>query len=95
MMTSNRPLEDCGKLVGDVPSASAILDRFLQHAELIQITGRRYRLRNAGRDVKDEVGRSKPASAPPGSEGSEVKRQIKSRPDRKKRLRATLPRPSR
>jgi DNA replication protein DnaC len=29
MMTSNRPLEDCGKLVGDVPSATAILDRFL------------------------------------------------------------------
>jgi hypothetical protein len=30
MMTSNRPLEDWGKLVGDVPSATAILDRFLQ-----------------------------------------------------------------
>ena len=29
MMTSNRPLEDWGKLVGDVPSATAILDRFL------------------------------------------------------------------
>jgi hypothetical protein len=28
-MTSNRPLEDWGKLVGDVPSATAILDRFL------------------------------------------------------------------
>jgi DNA replication protein DnaC len=30
MMTSNRPLEDWGKLIGDVPSATAILDRFLQ-----------------------------------------------------------------
>ena len=29
MMTSNRPLEDWGKLIGDVPSATAILDRFL------------------------------------------------------------------
>ncbi len=29
MMTSNRPLEDWGKLLGDVPSATAILDRFL------------------------------------------------------------------
>ena len=45
-MTSNRPLEDWGKLVGDVPSATAILDRFLHHAELITITGRSYRLRN-------------------------------------------------
>ena len=46
MMTSNRPLEDWGKLIGDVPSATAILDRFLHHAELIQITGKSYRLRN-------------------------------------------------
>lgn len=46
MMTSNRPLEDWGKLIGDVPSATAILDRFLHHAELITITGRSYRLRD-------------------------------------------------
>lgn len=45
MMTSNRPLEDWGKLIGDVPAATAILDRFLQEAELIEITGRSYRLR--------------------------------------------------
>ena len=32
MMTSNRPLEDWGKLIGDVPTATAILDRFLHHA---------------------------------------------------------------
>ena len=35
MMTSNRPLEDWGKLLGDVPSATAILDRFLHHAEIV------------------------------------------------------------
>jgi DNA replication protein DnaC len=46
MMTSNRPLEDWGKLIGDVPSATAILDRFLHHAEIVTITGRSYRLRN-------------------------------------------------
>ena len=49
MMTSNRPLEDWGKLIGDVPSATAILDRFLHHAEIITITGRSYRLRNRQR----------------------------------------------
>jgi hypothetical protein len=48
IMTSNRPLEDRGKLVGDVPSATAILDRFLHHAELISITGRSYRLQRHG-----------------------------------------------
>jgi DNA replication protein DnaC len=49
MMTSNRPLEDWGKLIGDVPSATAILDRFLHHAAIITITGRSYRLRNQAR----------------------------------------------
>jgi DNA replication protein DnaC len=48
MMTSNRPLEDWAKLIGDAPAATAILDRFLQHATLINITGKSYRLRNGG-----------------------------------------------
>ncbi len=67
MMTSNRPLEDWGKLIGDVPSATAILDRFLHHAEVIQITGRSYRLRSAGRNGKALMAESKPANAPLGS----------------------------
>jgi DNA replication protein DnaC len=46
LMTSNRPMEDWGKLVGDVPSATAILDRFLSHAEVIAITGKSYRLKD-------------------------------------------------
>jgi len=46
MMTSNRPLEDWGKLLGDVPSATAILDRFLHHAEVVTITGKSYRLKS-------------------------------------------------
>ena len=46
IMTSNRPIEDWGKLLGDVPAASAILDRFLHHAQTIPITGRSYRLQN-------------------------------------------------
>jgi DNA replication protein DnaC len=47
LMTSNRPIEDWGQLLGDVPAATAILDRFLQQAEILQITGRSYRLKNA------------------------------------------------
>ena len=68
IMTSNRPLEDWGKLIGDVPSATAILDRFLHHAEIIQITGKSYRLRNEGHVVPDTDQDSKPAKAPIGSE---------------------------
>ena len=70
MMTSNRPLEDWGKLIGDVPAATAILDRFLHHAEIIQLTGKSYRLRNHAQ--QDKEGEDKPGSAKPprGSEKS-------------------------
>jgi DNA replication protein DnaC len=67
MMTSNRPLEDWGKLLGDVPSATAILDRFLHHSELIQITGKSYRLATREKTSKD-------TKAPTGSTADEKKR---------------------
>ena len=54
IMTSNRPLEDWGKLLGDVPSATAILDRFLHHAEIITITGRSYRLKDRAANNKKD-----------------------------------------
>ena len=47
IMTSNRPLEEWGKLLNDVPTAGAILDRFLHHAQVIAITGRSYRIKDA------------------------------------------------
>jgi DNA replication protein DnaC len=56
MMTSNRPLEDWGKLIGDVPAATAILDRVLAHAEILQITGKSYRLRRSSPPDKSEKG---------------------------------------
>ncbi len=61
IMTSNRPLEDWGKLIGDVPSATAILDRFLHHAEIVTITGKSYRLRNQQAGKKGNQGNSKQA----------------------------------
>lgn len=65
MMTTNRPLEDWGKLIGDVPSASAILDRFLQSAEIMKIKGKSYRLSGAKN--------SKGTKAPTGSEADKEK----------------------
>ena len=53
LMTSNRPLEDWGKLLGDVPSATAILDRFLHHSDIIQITGQSYRLGHRDKPSKE------------------------------------------
>lgn len=67
MMTSNRPIEEWGKLIGDVPSATAILDRFLHHAEVIAITGKSYRLRKENPQPADPDADSKPANLPTGS----------------------------
>jgi DNA replication protein DnaC len=47
IMTSNRPLEDWGKLLSDVPTAGAILDRFLHHAITLAISGRSYRVKDS------------------------------------------------
>ena len=66
MMTSNRPLEDWGKLIGDVPAATAILDRFLHHAEILQLTGKSYRLRGRGSSEKEEE--TTPKSTKPGAQ---------------------------
>ncbi len=63
LMTSNRPIEDWGQLLGDMPAATAILDRFLQQAEIIQITGRSYRLRNAQPPAEPEKEKKNGGSA--------------------------------
>ena len=64
MMTSNRPLDDWGKLLSDIPTATAILDRFLHRAEVVQITGKSFRLENSQKVPKN-------TKAPPGSETEE------------------------
>jgi DNA replication protein DnaC len=62
-MTINRPIEVWGKLSGDVPSASAILDRFLHHAQTLSTIGRGYRLKDQPAVAREE----KIASACAGS----------------------------
>jgi DNA replication protein DnaC len=57
VMTSNRPIEEWGKLLSDVPAAGAILDRLLHHAELIAITGRSYRLQSNAKSSSTKVNR--------------------------------------
>ena len=64
-MTSNRPIEDWGKLLGDVPSAAAILDRFLHHAQTIAITGRSYRLKDQVPVAGKETKKNQPKSTEP------------------------------
>jgi hypothetical protein len=63
-LTSNRPLREWGKLQGDAPPACAILDRFLNHAQSIAITGLSYRLKDhavvPGKEDKNKKIKSKP-----------------------------------
>lgn len=44
VITTNRPTEDWGQFLGDVPAATAILDRFLAHADVVPLQGKSYRL---------------------------------------------------
>lgn len=44
LITTNRPTQDWGVFLGDVPAATAILDRFLAHAEIVTLQGKSYRL---------------------------------------------------
>lgn len=39
IITTNRPTENWAKFLGDVPAATAILDRFLQHVEILIMEG--------------------------------------------------------
>ena len=43
LIATNRPVEDWGKILGDNAATSAILDRFLDLAEIIPIEGKSYR----------------------------------------------------
>ena len=55
LITSNRPVEDWGKLLGDTAAVSAMLDRMLHHGHVLKCGPRRWRTRNAG--LKQEDGR--------------------------------------
>ena len=46
ILTTNRPLEDWGQVLGDTATAGAILDRFLHHAEVVRLEGRSYRMQH-------------------------------------------------
>lgn len=54
LITTNRPTQDWGTFLGDVPAATAILDRFLAHATIIQMVGKSYRLRSRSTTAADE-----------------------------------------
>ena len=57
LITTNRPTEDWGQFLGDVPATTAILDRFLAHAEIVAMAGKSYRLHQRARSQQRENGK--------------------------------------
>jgi DNA replication protein DnaC len=47
LLTSNRPVEDWGKLLGDVAAVTAMLDRLLHHGHVLKCGPRSWRTRTA------------------------------------------------
>src|SRR5262249_51421103 len=45
LLTSNRPVEDWGKLLGDVAAVGALLDRLLHHAHVLPCGPRSWRMK--------------------------------------------------
>lgn len=48
LLTSNRPIEDWGKLLGDVAAVTAMLDRLLHHGHVLKCGPRSWRTKTGG-----------------------------------------------
>ena len=54
LLTSNRPIEDWGKLLGDTAAVTAMLDRLLHHGHVLKCGPRSWRTRTATGDEQNE-----------------------------------------
>lgn len=66
ILTSNRGFAEWGEVFGDTVVATALLDRLLHHAVVVQIDGASYRLRKHAELLPDAI-RSKPITATPAT----------------------------
>jgi DNA replication protein DnaC len=56
LLTSNRPVEDWGKLLGDVAAVSAMLDRLLHHGHVLKCGPRSWRTKTAATTATNSAG---------------------------------------
>ncbi len=77
ILTSNRSFAQWVKVFGDPVVATALLDRFLDHAVVLQIEGASYRLRSHADLTPEHFRANGPISSPPP----------KGRPPKKERTR--------
>lgn len=54
VITSNRPMDDWPKLVGDVVATAPIFDRLMHHGHLLKFEGRSYRLKQAAARIANK-----------------------------------------
>lgn len=59
VITSNRPIEDWGRLLKDNAASSAILDRLLHHGHLLKFEGKSYRLKEAANRLSKQKNEKK------------------------------------
>ena len=64
ILTSNRGFAEWGEVFGDPVVATALLDRLLHHATVVQIEGHSYRMRQHADLVPDAM-RARPVTPPP------------------------------
>ena len=65
ILTSNRGFADWGEIFGDPVVATALLDRLLHHAGVIQIEGASYRLREHADLIPEHIRATAPIAPPP------------------------------
>lgn len=65
ILTSNRGFAEWGEVFGDPVVATALLDRLLHHAVVIQIEGASYRLRGHADLIPEHVRANAPIAPPP------------------------------
>jgi len=57
VLTSNRPVEDWGKLLGDAAAVTAMLDRLLHHGHVLKCGPKSWRTRLAAGTATDSQAR--------------------------------------
>jgi DNA replication protein DnaC len=55
IITSNRPVDDWGKLLGDVVVVTPLLDRLMHHGHLLKFEGKSWRLKQAAARVANRA----------------------------------------
>ena len=64
LLTSNRPVEDWGKVLGDMAAVSSMLDRLLHHGHLLKCGPRSWRTKTVCLQKREQPGdRKRPAKA--------------------------------